>query len=127
MDISSIDNTAKHVATKSATNNTQPETTKALLDKIQVTGQTTDVAKSLTKKAPPPIQEVQKAADKLNQIAKLHNMVYEFSVVNKGNKVVIVVKDTIDNKVIKEMPSQQAIDISNANDPKKGILINISV
>ncbi len=122
MDIQSIDSTTKYSTTKSATTNTQAQATDVLLDKLNLVGNSGSAATSITKNAPAPIQDIQKAANTLNDLVKSHNISVEFDVRDNGGQVVIVVKDTKTDEIIRQIPSEQAIDFSRANDPKQGLI-----
>jgi uncharacterized FlaG/YvyC family protein len=107
--------------------NTQPENIKTLLDKVQLIGNTQGTVATLSKQAPTPIQDVQKAADTLNQLATSHGLNVQFEVVNNGQKVILVVRDTLDNNIIREIPGNRAVNLSQNFDPKLGLLLSMSI
>jgi len=127
MDSLSINKTTTSLATQSSEANSQPENIKTLLDKLQTIGNSNNAVAAVTKQAPPPIQDVQKAADNLNQLVKTHGINAQFEVVNNGQKVIIVIRDTLDNSVIREIPGYQAIDLSKIYQPKQGVLFSMSI
>ena len=110
-----------------STDNTQPENIKTLLDKVQLVGNAAHSAATLSKQAPTPVQDVQKAADTLNQLATSHGLNVQFEVVNNGQKVILVVRDSLDNTVVREIPGHRAISLSQNFDPKLGLLLSMHV
>jgi len=114
-------------ATLPSTDNTQPENIKTLLDKVQPIGNAPDTVATLSKQAPAPIQDVQKAADTLNQLATSHGLNVHFEVVNNGQKVILVVRDVLDNNIIREIPGYRAVNLSQNFDPKLGLLLSMTI
>jgi uncharacterized FlaG/YvyC family protein len=114
-------------ATQASTDNSQPENIKTLLDKVQLVGNAPDTVATLSKQALTPIQDVQKAAVTLNQLATSHGLNVQFEVVNNGQKVILIVRDTLDNTVVREIPGHRAINISQNFDPKLGLLLSMHV
>lgn len=110
-----------------STDNTQPENIKTLLDKVQLVGNAPNSVATLSKQALTEIQDVQKAADTLNQLATSHGLNVQFELINNGQKVILVVKDTLDNTVVREIPGYRAIKLSKNFDPKLGLLLSMHV
>jgi len=124
MDSIAITKTSSNVATQSSTTNSQPENIKSLLDRIQLFGNSQDSVATISKQAPTPIQDIQKAATQLNELATSNGLNVQFEVVNNGHKVILVVRDTLDNKVLREIPGHLAVNLSQNFDLKQGVLFS---
>ena len=124
MDSLAITKTSSNLASQSSTSNSQPENIKSLLDRIQVLGNSQDNVATISKQAPTPIQDIQKAAAQLNELATSNGLNVQFEVVNNGQKVILVVRDTLDNKVLREIPGHLAVNLSQNFDLKQGVLFS---
>lgn len=124
MDSVAITKTSSSVASQSSTSNSQPENIKSLLDRIQLVGNSQDSVATISKQAPTPIQDIQKAATQLNELATSNGLNVQFEVVNNGHKVILVVRDTLDNKVLREIPGHLAVNLSQNFDLKQGVLFS---
>ena len=120
-------NKTSSLATQASTSSSQPENIKTLLDKLQLIGNTKDAVATISQQAPPAIQDLQKAAASLNQLAERNGLNAQFEVVDNGQKVIIVVRDSLDNTIIREIPGYQAINLSRLIDPKQGVLFSMSI
>ena len=124
MDSIAITKTSSNVATQSSTTNSQPENIKSILDRIQLIGNSQDSLATISKQAPTPIQDIQKAAAQLNELATSNGLNVQFEVINNGQKVILVVRDTLDNKVLREIPGHLAVNLSQNFDLKQGVLFS---
>jgi len=124
MDSLVISKTSSNVASQYSTTNSQPENIKSLLDKIQLVGNSQDSVATISKQAPTPIQDIQKAATQLNELATSNGLNVHFEVVNNGQKVILVVRDTVDNQVLREIPGHLAVNLSQNFDLKQGVLFS---
>ncbi len=124
MDSLVISKTSSNVASQSSATNSQPENIKSLLDKIQLVGNSQDSVATISKQAPTPIQDIQKAATQLNELATSNGLNVHFEVVNNGQKVILVVRDTLDNQVLREIPGHLAVNLSQNFDLKQGVLFS---
>jgi len=124
MDSLTISKTSSHVASQSSTTNSQPENIKSLLDRIHVIGNSQDNVATISKQAPTPIQDIQKAAAQFNELATSNGLNVHFEVVNNGQKVILVVRDNLDNKVLREIPGHLAVNLSQNFDLKQGVLFS---
>jgi len=68
--------------------------------------------------------DVANAVDKLNSFAAQNASDLVFSKDQDTGKMVIKVVDTATNAVIRQIPSQEAIDIAKSIDKLQGLLIN---
>lgn len=124
MDSVAISKTSSNVASQSSTTNSQPENIKRLLDRIQLVGNSHDTVATVSKQAPTPIQDIQKATAQLNELATSNGLNVQFEVINNGQKVILVVRDTLDNKVLREIPGHLAVNLSQNFDLKQGVLFS---
>jgi uncharacterized FlaG/YvyC family protein len=124
MDSIAISKTSSNVVPQSSTTNSQPENIKSLLDRIQPVGNSQDSVATISKQAPTPIQDIQKAAAQLNELATSNGLNVQFEVVNNGHKVILVVRDTLDNNVIREIPGHLIVNLSQNFDLKQGVLFS---
>ena len=71
----------------------------------------------------PDEQKVSEAADKISEFAKSFSRDLEFSVDNATNKIVVKVKVRDSGKVVRQIPSEEALRIANSLDTLRGLLI----
>ena len=71
--------------------------------------------------------DVDHAVSKLNDFASQNASAITFSKDQDSGKTVIKVIDTSDNTVLRQIPSQEAIEIAKSIDKLQGLLINHKV
>ena len=71
--------------------------------------------------------DVANAIEKLNDFASKNASAITFSKDQDSGKTVIKVIDTSDNTVLRQIPSQEAIEIAKSIDKLQGLLINHKV
>ncbi len=72
----------------------------------------------------PQEQEVKKAVDELNNALGTMNVQRQFSVEKELNQVVVKVLDTTNNKVIRQIPSEEAINLAKNIKEMVGLLFD---
>ena len=76
-----------------------------------------------TKQKKPDPLELQNSVKQLNDVAKLYSSQLEFSVDKETNIQVVKVVDQETQKVIRQIPSEEVMDIAKALDKLQGLLV----
>jgi flagellar protein FlaG len=92
-----------------------------------VTGNANHSAKPLTESAPPPLQEVQKAVATLNRLAASVNTSVRFDIDDSSGKTVITVMDTDKDEVIRQIPSKEALELSQSLAAQQGVMLKTKI
>lgn len=76
--------------------------------------------------APQPLSSAvaQQVASQINDFLKTTSSSVEFSVAGDSNKVIVRIVDTQTNQLIRQIPSEQMLAISQALDQMRGVLFN---
>ncbi|MFZ6755927.1 flagellar protein FlaG [Undibacterium sp. Ji50W] len=86
--------------------------------------QTIDAVKAASSaSSPPSIDKVTKAVDDINKTIQSLSQSLEFSVEEHSNKVVVKVIDQQTKEVLRQIPSEEALEISRSLDKLQGLLI----
>ena len=72
-------------------------------------------------------QNLQSSIDALNEFIKPQNTSLEFSIDDESGTVVVKVTDKETKEVIKQFPSEEALDLAKALDKLKGLLVQQKV
>lgn len=107
-----------------------PPASHAILDTIHPAQGTTPVnltqnqasVKPTLPQAVPSVETLNKVAEMLNKKAQLSNIGVNFQVDNRSGKLVITVIDRETQEVIRQIPSQEAVDLSESSDWQQGLL-----
>jgi flagellar protein FlaG len=92
-----------------------------------VTGSANHSAKPLTESAPPPLQEVQKAVATLNRLAASVNTSVRFNIDDSSGKTVITVMDTDKDEIIRQIPSKEALELSQSLAAQQGVMLKTKI
>lgn len=68
-------------------------------------------------------QKLQESVDELNDFIQPHNTSLRFSIDDESGSVVVKVTDKETQEVIKQIPSEEALELAKALDKLKGLLI----
>lgn len=68
-------------------------------------------------------QKLQESVDELNDFIQPHNTSLRFSIDDESGTVVVKVTDKETQEVIKQIPSEEALELAKALDKLKGLLI----
>jgi len=68
-------------------------------------------------------EQLQQAVGKINKVVQAINPGVEFSIENNSRTVIVSVVDKSNNEVIRQIPSDDAINISRALEVLQGLLI----
>jgi flagellar protein FlaG len=71
----------------------------------------------------PTLEQVKQAVSDLNQSSQTKSQGLEFSVDNDSKRTIVRVIDQTTKEVLRQMPSQEALDIAKSLDTTKGLLI----
>jgi len=71
----------------------------------------------------PSVKQVQHAVDQINNVVQNSNKDVQFKLENANGKVVVQVMDTQNHQVIRQIPSKEALAISQALDKLQGLLL----
>ncbi len=71
----------------------------------------------------PSVKQVQHAVDQINNVVQNSNKDVQFKLENSNGKVVVQVMDTQNHQVIRQIPSKEALAISQALDKLQGLLL----
>lgn len=71
----------------------------------------------------PSLEQVQQATNQINKVVQNYDQSLQFAVDQSSGKVLVQVVDTTNHKVIRQIPSQEAMAISQALDKLQGLLI----
>ena len=76
--------------------------------------------------APQPLSSdiARQVANQINDFLKTTSSSVEFSVAGDSKKVIVRIVDTQTNQLIRQIPSEQMIEISQALDQLSGVLLN---
>lgn len=85
--------------------------------------QNKSATKPQTQMAVPSVEEVRKAAETLNRMAQLTNTSVNFSVDESTGKTVVKVMDTENGQLIRQFPTEEALDLTRAIDLQQGLLL----
>jgi len=69
------------------------------------------------------VKQVQHAVDQINNVVQNSNKDVQFKLENSNGKVVVQVMDTQNHQVIRQIPSKEALAISQALDKLQGLLL----
>jgi len=75
--------------------------------------------------APPADGDLHQAIERINQSLSVSRQGIEFSVDPDSNRVIVRVVDRETKEVLRQMPSQEALDIAKALDRTQGLLIKL--
>ena len=78
-------------------------------------------------KSTPTNEEVKRAVKEINTALQASSQNLEFSVDNDANEVVVKVIDQQTRQVLRQIPTQEALEISKSLDKLQGLLINQQV
>ncbi|MDF0604208.1 flagellar protein FlaG [Neisseriaceae bacterium TC5R-5] len=114
---------AQNTTQQGATGSVLPDSAQAVAALGQLQGQQAqgDATKQNAKKTPE--EQLQESLKQLNNTASLVNDQLEFSVDKDTNQQVVKVVDKETQKVIRQIPSEDAIQIAKAIDQFKGLLL----
>lgn len=76
-----------------------------------------------TAQGEPSVKQVQQALDQINSFVQSSNKDVQFSLDHSSGKILVQVMDTQNNQVIRQIPSKEALAISQALDRLQGLLI----
>ena len=110
--------------TSTVASSTQPN---SIQDNPGVIGHGQHSAKPLTQSAPPPLEEVQKAAATLNRLAAALNTSVSFNIDDSTGKTIITVMDTDRNEVIRQIPNKEALALSQSYDTQQGVVLKTKI
>ena len=83
-----------------------------------------ETAAAVRAAAPPPtLEQVNQAVSDLNKSSQTKSQGLEFSVDNDSKRTIVKVVDQTTKEVLRQMPSQEALEIAKALDTTKGLLI----
>ncbi|MES2037566.1 MAG: flagellar protein FlaG [Pseudomonadota bacterium] len=86
--------------------------------------QTIDAVKATSSAtSPPEVEKVTKAVNDINKTIQALSQNLEFSVEEHSNRVVVKVIDQQTKEVLRQIPSEEAIEISRSLDKLQGLLI----
>ena len=71
----------------------------------------------------PSVKQVQHAVDQINNVVQNSNKDVQFKLENSNGTVVVQVMDTQNHQVIRQIPSKEALAISQALDKLQGLLV----
>ncbi len=80
-------------------------------------------AKAQAAAAPPPAEEVKAAVVQANQAMAALSASVSFEVDSETRTMVVKVIDTTDNRVLRQIPSQEMLEIARALDRVQGLLV----
>lgn len=72
-------------------------------------------------------QKLQEGVDALNEFIKPQNTTLQFSIDDESDTVVVKVTDKETKEVIKQFPSEEALELAKALDKLKGLLVQQEV
>ena len=78
-------------------------------------------------KAAPTNEEVKNALNDINKALQASSQNLEFSVDKAANEVVVKIVDQQTKQVLRQIPTQEALEISKSLDKLQGLLINQTV
>ncbi|MBC3917347.1 flagellar protein FlaG [Undibacterium sp. CY18W] len=123
MDIRSIGNTSQSgqlITDRPAVTDSSAQVYKS----AAASTQTIDAVKAASSaSSPPAIDKVTKAVDDINKTIQSLSQSLEFSVEEHSNKVVVKVVDQQTKEVLRQIPSEEALEISRSLDKLQGLLI----
>ncbi|BBB66505.1 flagellar protein FlaG [Undibacterium sp. YM2] len=103
---------------------TGPDTSAPVSRSAAASTQTIDAVKAVSSaSAPPEFDKVTKAVDDINKTIQSLSQSLEFSVEEHSNKVVVKVVDLQTKEVLRQIPSEEALEISRSLDKLQGLLI----
>ncbi|MFZ6640734.1 flagellar protein FlaG [Undibacterium sp. TC4M20W] len=101
-----------------------PDTSSPVSRSAATSTQTIDAVKATSSaSAPPEFDKVTKAVDDINKTIQSLSQSLEFSVEEHSNKVVVKVVDLQTKEVLRQIPSEEALEISRSLDKLQGLLI----
>ncbi len=101
-----------------------PDTSSLVSKSAAASTQTIDAVKATSSaSAPPEFDKVTKAVDDINKTIQSLSQSLEFSVEEHSNKVVVKVVDLQTKEVLRQIPSEEALEISRSLDKLQGLLI----
>lgn len=110
-----------------ATTPTPPASVPNTPENAKIKGTAVHAVKPLTEAAPPPLKDIEKAAATLNHFAKANNSSVSFYVDDSTKKIVITVRDTFTNMVIRQIPDNEVMGLSKALDAQQGMILKTKV
>jgi flagellar protein FlaG len=119
MSIQSIGNNAQPGV---ATNNSATKTDATL---GTVSTSAVPASGSITSKAPPTTEQVNKAVDALNKSVQATVPSIEFATDATSKRMVVKIIDQQTNEVIMQIPNQEVIDMSQSLDKLQGLLVKL--
>lgn len=84
---------------------------------VNTTGKSASASDAFTR------DQVANAVDKINQVVQLASQGVEFSLNNDFNKLIVKVVDQQTNEVIRQIPSEEVLEIARSLDKLQGLLI----
>ena len=87
------------------------------------TSQTVSQTGNPPSESPHSLDQVKQAANQINKVIQTYDQNLQFVVDHSSGKVLVQIVDTADHKVIRQIPSKEAIAISQALDKLQGLLI----
>ncbi|MFZ6732523.1 flagellar protein FlaG [Undibacterium sp. Ji42W] len=101
-----------------------PDTSSPVYKSAAASTQTIDAVKAASSASTPPeFDKVTKAVDDINKTIQSLSQSLEFSVEEHSNKVVVKVVDLQTKEVLRQIPSEEALEISRSLDKLQGLLI----
>jgi flagellar protein FlaG len=91
-------------------------------DKINTVGNT-QATQAVTEKATLPVQEVQKITEHLNDLMKDLKVNLNFEVNKDDGELIIKVVDTETKQVIRQIPTEQTLQIRKTLDSTQGVIL----
>lgn len=83
-------------------------------------------ANSAPAKTPPTREEVKNAVNNINAALQASSQNLEFSIDDDANAVVVKVIDQSTKQVLRQIPTQEALEIAKSLDKVQGLLINLN-
>lgn len=77
-------------------------------------------------KTPPTREEVKNAVNNINAALQASSQNLEFSIDDDANAVVVKVIDQSTKQVLRQIPTQEALEIAKSLDKVQGLLINLN-
>jgi uncharacterized FlaG/YvyC family protein len=109
------------------TNHTTPTSVTNTPDNTKTNGTAVHAVTPLTEAAPPPLKDIEKAVTTLNDFATANNSSVSFYVDDSTKKIVITVRDTITNMIIRQIPDNEVIGLSKAIGAQQGTILKTKV